>query len=229
MNLRGSLSKLLKNGSIFYREKAQQFDHNPVIREAWSLLAQDMDLQTSGLKGLPASFWREIQVLHPELMNEVRSCLASVPGKNKDGAASLQDVLNRSLSCEEPIILRVFVPVIRKLRASGTGHALDFYVIVKAHVTHLNELVRAYCGDPLSIQRAGALLESFEKEVQRPEIVQAEAPRKSSRSARGAGRPRRKATTRPLKPSRKRAATRIRSISKPMMRKIRLTSRRVRR
>ncbi len=230
MNLQGSLSKLLKTGSIFYRERARLFDHNPVIRDAWTLLAQDMEQQATGLRGLSASFWREIQALHPGLMDEIRACLASAPRKKDNGTISLQDTLNRALSCEEPIILRVFVPVIRKLRVSWTGRALDFYVIVKAHVTHLDRLVRSYCGDPASHQRAATLLESFEKEVQRPEVVRTERTRRSSRSARNVRKSSKKPRIRSLQPSRRKSgARRVRSVSKPVMRKVSLGRRRARR
>ncbi len=230
MNLQGSLSKLLKSGSIFYQERAKLFDHNPVIREAWVLLAQDMDQQAAGLRGLSTPFWKEIQALHPDLIHEVRACLASTPRKKTDGSVSLQDALNRALSCEEPVILRVFVPVIRKLRASWTGRALDFYVIVKAHVTHLNRLVRTYCGDPVSHRRAATLLESFEKDVQRPEVVKTAKARKSSRSARSTRKSKKTLKIRSLRPSRRKpSVTRVRSVSKPVVRKVSLGRRRARR
>jgi hypothetical protein len=168
MGLHGALTKLLKTGSSFYEERADCFVHNPVIREAWLLLAQDMRQQAQSLESLSAGFWREFHSSEHEIISSIERCgFAREPSSPCD-AVPLQESISRALCFEEPLILRAFAPLIRRLRLAWTYPSLDFYVMVKAHVARLSRLVRTYSSDPILIRRAVSLLEDFEREVQGP-------------------------------------------------------------
>jgi len=234
MNLQGSLAKFLKTGSIFYQKRAECFNENHIVRDAWLRLAEDMDWQASSLKGLPPALWNEIQASQNELLGSVANGFPIKGDSRPCEAVPLQESIGQSLLLEEPVVLGIYAPLIRKLRTAWTNRALDFYVIVKSHVTGLMRLVQTYCGDPALIQRAASLLESFEKEAQEPEFIVIRKVARDSRSrkhkdvraprpkARTARKPSRKVPGRPLA-SRARSASKA---SKPLVRKIRISSRR---
>jgi len=226
MNLRGSLTKLLKGGSVFYKERARLFEHNPVIRDAWLQFSQDMEQQVAGLRELPPAFWREVEPLEKSLAESVRACLDLLPKRNNNEVPSLQSAMCQTLSCAEPVILHVFAPLIRKLRTSWSNRSLGFYVIVKAHVTHVNRLIETYCGDPILIQKAANLMEAFEREAQEPEIVPVQKARRiasSSPKARKSAKVRTKRSAGALKTAR---ASLSRPAAKPVVRKMTLARRR---
>jgi len=238
MNLQASLARFLKTGSIFYKKRADCFGQNQIVRDAWLRLAEDMDLQASSLKNLPPTFWGEIETGQHDLIERVDSGFPIKGDSRPCDAVPLEESIGRSLSLEEPVVLKIYAPLIRRLRTAWTNRALDFYVIVKSHVAGLMRLVQTYCGDPALIQRAAALLENFEKEAQEPEFVEPpKAAKKSSSRTRKvaarATRPKagtasktpRKARSRPLA-GRARAVTKA---AKPLVRKLRISSRRARR
>jgi len=235
MNLQGSLARFLKSGSIFYRRRADCFNQNQIVRDAWLRLAQDMDLQASSLHNLPPAFRREIQTDQRDLVESVGSGFPIKGDAQPCDSVLLEESLGRSLSLEEPVVLRIYAPLIRRLRRAWTSRALDFYVIVKSHVVGLMRLVQTYCGDPALIERATILLENFEKEAQEPEfaVIPRVAGRGKSRKGRVAARGPKPKAIAARKPSRKTPsrpmASRTRSVTKaakPLVRKIRITSRR---
>ena len=71
---------------------------------------------------------------------------------------SLPAHLSVSLDLETPLILKFYAPLIRLLRSRETADALDFYIIVKAHVTRLMRIIQSFAGDPALIKRSSVLL-----------------------------------------------------------------------
>ncbi len=238
MNLQGSVSKFLKTGSIFYKKRADCFSQNQIVRDAWLRLAEDMESQASSLKNLPPAFWKEIEADRRDLIQSVGGGFPVKGDSRPCETVPLEESIGQSLSLEEPVVLRIYAPLIHRLRTAWTSRALDFYVIVKSHVAGLMRLVLTYCGDPALIQRAASLLENFEKEAQEPEFVvkppvtrsgvsrrHPAAARVAKPKAKTARKQSRKVPRRPL-------ASRSRSVAKrakPLVRKIRISSRRARR
>ena len=137
------------------------------------------------------------------------------------------------LDIEEPMILKVYAPLIRRLRAEWTERALDFYVMVKAHIARLARVVQAYSGDPALSQRCAILFHDFEKEVQEPAAIEI-IPKKSARKRAIAARQVRKtvATRSPKVAVAKRhtrALDKLAKRAKPLVKKIEIAKRRVRR
>lgn len=237
MNLQGSVSRFLKTGSIFYKKRADCFSQNQIVRDAWLRLAEDMESQASSLKNLPPAFWKELEAERRELIESVSRGFPVKGDSRPCETVPLEESIGQSLSLEEPVVLRIYAPLIHRLRTAWTSRAMDFYVIVKSHVAGLMRLVQTYCGDPALIQRASSLLADFEKEAQEPEIPvkqavtkakplrPAAAARATKPQARTARKQTKKTPTRPL-------ASRSRSVAKtakPLVRKIRISSRRARR
>lgn len=169
MNLQGSIAKLQSSGARLYVVLAQCFNENNLIRDMWLEMARDKEQQVGGLRSLPRSFWSEMRKRADGLLAAARSCIP-LAECSKDEEHSLQKCLAKTLDFEEPIILKVYAPLIRQLRTEWTGHALDFYVIVKAHVARILRVVQSFSGDPVLIQRAATVLRDFEREVQAPEV-----------------------------------------------------------
>jgi hypothetical protein len=175
MNLRGSIAKLQNTGTRLYLTMAQYFKENKLIRDIWLEMAHDKELQLSTLRSLPRSFWTKLEGGEVGLDESLESLL--LPAKcSGNEEHSLLKCFTRTLEFEEPIILRIYPPLIRQLRTEWTDHALDFYIMVKAHVARLLRVVQLFSGDPVLVNRAGILLENFEKEVQKPESL----PRQST-------------------------------------------------
>ena len=126
-----------------------------------------MEQQAASLKSLPGSFWTTTENGRGDPERRARALLGSAasPAMGKQGAPHC---FARTLDFEEPIILRTYVPLIRLLRTEWTDHALDFYIIVKAHVARLTRIIEPLSGDPSLTQRAPNLSAEFEREVQRP-------------------------------------------------------------
>ncbi len=238
MNLQGSLAKFLKTGSIFYKKRADCFSQNQIVRDAWLRLAEDMDRQAASLKNLPPVFWREIETSQRDLIENIAAGFPIKGNARPCDAVPLEESIGRSLSLDEPVVLRIYAPLIRQLRTAWTNRAIDFYVIVKSHVTGLMRLVQTYCGNPALIQQATSLLDNFEKDAQEPEFVVISKVVRNRQSRKRAGgdrgpRPKAKAARKPSRktPSRP-LASRARSVAKtakPLVRKIRISPRRARR
>lgn len=235
MNLQGSLARFLKTGATFYKKRADCFSHNQIVRDVWLRLAEDMDTQASSLKKLSPAFWREFQPYQDDLIQNVPKGFPIKGNSRPCETVPLQESIGQSLLLEEPVVLRIYAPLVRKMRSAWSNRNLDFYVIVKSHVTGLMRLVQTYCGDPALIQRAVSLLENFEREAQEPEFVVVEKVARKGRTRkravvsaaartqqRTARKPSRKAPRRPL-------ASRPRPVpkrAKPLVRKIRISPRR---
>ena len=230
LKLRGSLSKLQLAASRFYALLQQRFEGNNLVSDSWAAMGSDLQAQSESLKKLPASFWESLRKKENELLRATQAILPE-SGDNVEG--SLQLCLVRTLDIEEPMILRVYAPLIRRLRVEWTDRALDFYVMVKAHIAHLARLVQAYSGDPVLSQRCAILFHSFEKEVQEPEAVViplAKPARKGSSRLQKA--PRVPAKHRPRAAKEKPPARPLKTRSsraKPLVKKIEISRRRARR
>ena len=167
MGLLSSIAKVQNLGLQFYAEAAQAFSANNLIRETWTCMSQDLRQQIAGLQALPHSFWNQLKSEEDTLRQAVQSCWTPLEA-DSEGQKTLGRFLSRSLDFEEPLILKVYVPLIRELRAGGSGHVLDLYIMVKAHVSRLLQVIQSFSGDPSAIQRAAALFQNFEKDVQVP-------------------------------------------------------------
>jgi hypothetical protein len=89
----------------------------------------------------------------------------------KPGDLPLKQCFETALRFEQPTIMKIYVPIIRSLRKNWTNTALDFYIMVKAHLARITRVMESFSGDPLAIQRSNLLQQSFEKEVQTPQEV----------------------------------------------------------
>jgi hypothetical protein len=182
MSLKSSLAKLQRRGARFYLELAEQFSENTLIRESWQSMARDMEQLADSLQTIPARFWVQLNDAEGVLEKTVREspdpgCLGLEEGRSMHGC------FDRMLRFEEPVTLKVYAPLIHRLRTESRGHALDFYIIVKAHIAHLIRLVQPFSGDPSFTQNAQRLLEAFEHEVQAPELPPSPAATKVRRAA----------------------------------------------
>ena len=183
MNLKGSLNKLLQMGSHHYDTLNQRFSANSLIKNEWAEMARDKNQQAECLGSLHPSFWKLLKEKDKETVEAFAATLDVVREKAKSGPSegSLQDWLGRTLDLEEPVLLKIYAPLIFRLRTDDSGQALGFYVMVNAQVTRLARLIRGFSGDPSLIQRCLSLQLEFEKAAQgpEPEIVPA---RKTGRS-----------------------------------------------
>lgn len=163
MNLAGSLAKTQESAARYYLQFAEFFKDNKMIRDTWTAMSQDFMQQAGCVRRLPQSFWNHWKDDAGHILEGV-----SEPGCKPSNDQSLHHCLRIVLDFEEPLILKSYVPLIRRLRAHWTEHSLDFYIIVKAHVARLTRIVDQFSGDPTLIQRATDLLDRFEREVQAP-------------------------------------------------------------
>ena len=210
MNLRASLAKVQGLGTRFYLELAKHFDQNALIRDTWIKMAEDFQNQASSLKELRPLFWRELHTAEKTLFTVtketddlLRTQLSTLPLE-----WSLQVCFTRTLGFEEPIIIKVYGPLLHRLRKAGTDHALDFYIMVNAHVTRLTRLIQSFSGDPVLIERCSALLHGFEKAAHGPppEPVTLTKTRHKKADARHAPVPSVKMAPKTLSGSRKKSA-----------------------
>jgi hypothetical protein len=111
------------------------------------------------------------------------------------------------------------------LRNNWTELALDFYVLVKAHIARLAQSIQLFSGDPAMSLRCAVLLQSFERAIQVP-AVEATPARSSARKAAGHKRAAKRALVAKKKPIR---PLKITKRAKPLVRKIKLTGRRAQR
>ncbi len=229
LQLRGPLLKLQRARAKFYSLLQHRFEGNQLISETWSAMARDLEAQAESLKKLPVTFWMALKKQEKELKQAAELSLAMEP----DGsAASLRECLPRSLDLEEPVILKVYAPLIRTLRTVWSERAVDFYVMVKAHIVRIERLIQQYSGDPALGQRCALLLQTFEKEVQEPEAVE-EAPKKSAHKKAGSSKqPAKSAPTRRaavIPKQQPRHLAKLVKRSKPLVSKIEISRRRARR
>jgi hypothetical protein len=169
MNLHGSIKDLQNKTVQLYLKLEHRFSENGLIRDLWNAMANDVSQQIRSLNALPPSFWNQLK------KDQSLALIAAVEGASRQSIdneedLSLMDCFGRALCLEEPTILKVYAPLIRKLRENPTAPALDFYIVVKAHLARITRVTQSYSGDPAVIQRANSLLQAFEKEVQEPSI-----------------------------------------------------------
>ncbi len=186
MNLKGSLNKLLQMGSHHYDTLNQRFSANSLIKNEWAEMARDKNQQAECLGSLHPSFWKLLKENDKETVEAFAATLEVVGEKAKSGPSegSLHDWLGRTLDLEEPVLLKIYAPLIFRLRTDDSGQALGFYIMVNAQVTRLARLIRGFSGDPSLIQRCLSLQSQFEKAAQGPEpkIVPAGKTRRSRKT-----------------------------------------------
>jgi hypothetical protein len=222
-----TLAKLQKSGAEFYLKIADRFRENSLIRETWIELAQDLEQQVASLRDLPASFWKGHEIQVKALQDAIAQCPPPRPGGNGTEPGSLHGCFTCTLDFEEPLILRAYVPLIRALRADCTNQALDFYIMVKAHVARLNRVILPFSGDPSLTQRTLNLLQAFEREVQGPPPLPARKPAAAAKAVRRTRHPHKSAQLRSGKAAK--SLRRTKGIAKPLVQKIKLPRRRARR
>jgi len=234
MNLRGPVGKLQKNANRFYVQLAQRFIENPLIRDAWSIMAQDLERQEASLKALRPSFWKQLKKQEKSLQRAIAESYRLIANRHDAlSALPLHDCFLRTLELEEPITLNVYLPLILELRNHWTEPALDFYVLVNAHITRIARLIQSVSGDPALIQKCGDLLQKFEKESQAPEgepVVISARKRKSRKVVRRLAAPLRKSrNVRRSLSAVKRGAKPLTKRRKPLLKDIKIARGRVRR
>ena len=152
-----------------YLNLEQRFSENHIIRELWSAMAHDVSQQIHSLDALPQSFWIQLKK-DPDGLSTEDAAAARHQSIDNEGDQSLRSCFDRALRLEEPTILKVYVPLIRRLRENLTTPALDFYIMVKAHLARIARVTESFSGDPVITQRSHSLLQKFEKEVQEPHV-----------------------------------------------------------
>lgn len=217
MSLQGSIAGLQNQIAELYLQFEQSFTENHLIRDLWGTMANDVSQQTRGLKALSHSFWTQFKNDSNGLSDEtLKAVKQQIVEKTED--RSLRSCFERTLRVEEATILKLYVPIIRSLRRNWTDQALDFYIMVKAHLARIVRVTEAFSGDPAMIRRSHELLHTFEKEVQEPDTRDLE-PQVKPRAARPVRKPARTLA--------KRVQSRH-SRTKPMVEKISLQRRRAR-
>ncbi len=169
MSLKGAFAKVQLTGGNYYLKLAQFFEENPLIRETWAAMAQDVEIQAASLEGLQPRFWKMLKSEEESLLATIRQ---EIPIKaiDKIEDRSLHSGFIHCLDFEEPLILRAYVPLIRLLRTEWSNRALDFYITVKSHVARISRMIQPFSIDPALIQRAQNLQQRFEFEVQSPPV-----------------------------------------------------------
>ena len=231
MNPHGSIKDLQNTLVQLYLKLEQRFNENQLIREMWNAMAHDISQHIESLNALPQSFWNQLKKDQDGLSIEAAE---SVQHQSIDieGDQSLKGCFDQALLLEEPTILRVYVPLIRRLRENLTAPALDFYIMVKAHLARITRVTESFSGSPVVIQKSNSLLQTFEKEVQEHHI-EARKPEKKKKSHPTQAAQRKE----PAKKSRKaqakdrplaKRAKILHSRSKPLLKKVSLQRRRAR-
>ena len=231
MNLQGSITGLQDTVAQLYLELEHHFKENQLIRDLWGAMAHDVAQQKQSLNVLPPSFWNQLKSEKEEISEAVSESTKKQTAEKKEDQ-TLKSCFEIALLFEEPTTLKVYVPIIRKLRENWTDQALDFYIIVKAHLARIMRVTQFFAGDPIIIQRSNLLLQRFEKEVQEPQappkpklskahVVQTAKQKQATKSHRKVIAKQTSTLAKHAKSHRKR--------TKPLVEKIRLQRRRIRR
>jgi len=168
MSLYGSIKEVQNTIEKVYVKLEQRFNENKLISDLWSQMGQDVSQQIQSLHDLPKSFWSRLKKDQAELIGTIKTEIKPQSFEiNKD--LSLSDCIEKAILSEEVIILKIYVPLIRNLRKNWTGQALDFYIMVKAHIVRIKRVAEAYSGDPIVMQHAALLFRTFEHEIQEPD------------------------------------------------------------
>lgn len=191
--LKASLLKLQKKQARTYFDISERFRENSLVCEKWRAIGTGLERQAEVLKALPLSFWKGLDG------REARSLLKAVEAARDSARAGIleQDSLRQCfinrLDFEEPVILGIYAPILRNLKANWTDRALDWYVLVRSHLTRLIQLIEPFCGDPALAHRCALLVERFDQALQQPP-VQAEAKQGRARALRKTRKSARRAT-----------------------------------
>jgi hypothetical protein len=177
MNLQGSITELQDTIIRLYNELQQRFSENQIVRDLWSAMAQDITQQKYSISALPHSFWTQLKDEQDKFHKEISAARHQVIDKKED--LSLVNCFEHAFLYEEPATLKVYVPIIRRLRENWTDRSLDFYIMVKAHLARITRVTQSFAGDPRIIQRSHMLLQQFEKEVQEQHVVLEHRPPKA--------------------------------------------------
>jgi hypothetical protein len=226
MNLYGSITELQKSEVQLYFKLALRFKENALIRELWSAMANDVLQQENSLKALHTSFWSQLKKNHSELLEAVIPYARHQINDNTRDVP-LRNCLELVLQFEEPTILKIYVPIIRSLRENQSSPALDFYIMVKAHLARIVQMVSSFSGDPVIIQRSSLLLQSFEREVQEP-LLESIPPQKKIPTRRKETAKKSKKATGKTKTLAKRTKT-LHHRTKHLVKKVEIQRRRARR
>jgi hypothetical protein len=232
MSLQGSISGLQETLAKLYLDISQRFSENQVIRDLWSAMAHDLSQQKHSMALLPPSFWHKLKEEQDGFPEAIAGILRQTIDNKID--QSLRNCFSSALFLEEPAILKIYVPMIRKMRENWTEQALDFYIMVKAHIARITRVTQAFAGDPVIIQRSSLLLQHFEKEVQEPQVV-FEPPVRNEKSdqhpqpkTKHAAKPQKKTAAKKAPALAKRSKNHL-SMTKPLAKKVSLPRRRARR
>jgi len=196
MKLWSPIAKLQRRGAGLYLRLAERFAGNAVIRDTWTAMASDLDQQTSSLKSLRPAFWKLLEKQEKELLQGISESAPPAANDPLDPADwTLQASFARTLDFEERFTLKVYAPIVYRMREQSGG-PLDFYVIVHAHLTRLARLIQPFSGDPVLTQRCLNLVHQFEKEAQGPEpeipFLRKKEKKATARRQRPAARPARR-------------------------------------
>lgn len=232
MSLQGSIAELQEKLIKLYLDLEHRFKENQLIRDLWSAMAHDVAQQRHSMGLLPRSFWHRLQDGRDIVSEPISGII--MQNVDNEGDKSLRSCFDRALLFEEPATLKIYVPIIRKLRENWTGQALDFYIMVKAHLARIARATQAFAGDPMILRRSSLLLQHFEKEVQEQHVVIMPPARKGQkaqparRTGKHAAKPQKKAPPRKA-PSLTKRAKSHRTRTKPLVKKINIRQRRARR
>jgi len=169
MNLQVSITEYQDTIARLYLELEHRFKENQLIRDLWSAMAHDVTQQKRSLSMIAPSFWHKVKEEH-DGWSKVISESAQQQAAEKKEDRSLKGCFERALLFEEPATLKIYVPIIRKLRENWTDQALDFYIMVKSHLARITRVTQSFAGDPIIVQRSNLLLQRFEKGVQAPHV-----------------------------------------------------------
>jgi len=224
MNLYGFITALQNKEMELYLKLEHRFKENQLIRDLWGGMAHDVSQQISSLRVLPSSFWSQL-TKDPDGQFEaaLETALQQLDEKTED--LSLKGCFEFALCLEERTILKIYVPIIRRLRRNWINPALDFYIVVKGHLARIVRVIESFSGDPIVIQCSNLLQQSFEKEVQGPRAG-INRPATAAKESKPKGKPQK--ALKHARPLAKRV-TIHRSRVKPLVKKVDLQRRRAHR
>jgi hypothetical protein len=231
--LRASFSRLQKKQANFYFKISEQFKGNQLIHEKWLAIGSELEKQVAAIKTLPPSFWKTLDGYEAKSLLETVTAALGLGLGAESGEVALRQYFTRTMDLEEPIILHVHAPIVRMLRANWTDRSLDFYVMIRSHLTQLIRLIEPFCGEPLLTQRCALLVQRFEQELQHRPVLEKEVRGKTGRASRKRARRVSARAARVKKAMRTRQAIRARAprvpkSTKPLVRNIKLARRRAR-
>jgi len=171
MNPLGAIVEHQNSLLRFYRKLEERFEENSIIQSFWRGMAGDVSSQIQSLKSLPPSIWNQFKNDADNSFESAVKAVKEITAPPADIAnISLRDCFDISLQLAEPAVLKIYARVIRMLRKNPTVPALNFYILLKAHVARLVRTTESFAGDPLLIRRAQLLLAGLEKEVKEPAL-----------------------------------------------------------